>query len=558
VGGGFQLTPQGGLDTPYYVDDAGVLRGTYIHYETVRPQYHVSADGNFFRGQHEIKFGFGWRRADVDSTTIVPVNGIQTFHDGYPNMIAEVTVWNDHTSARGEYMHVYIGDTMTWDRLTLNAGIRWDRGAGSVKGSTQAGNPTLPDLLPDLQGTAVDDGIVANAVTPRIGVTYALDEARKTLARASYGMFVSQLNSGEANFLSVIGYRGVYYYNVVDTNGNRVVDPEEIAGRAADNWYGFDIDNPGNVGASIHSVGDYATPLTHEIQLGLDRELMANFGLSATFTWRRFTNFNWRNNGVVGTDYAQIDTFNFNDPAIGSVSVPVFGPTSIPANRAATVFRKRDGYHQRYLGFELSATKRLSNRWMARFGFSTNDHREYFDSPAAHGDPTPLIVSNSGLGSMNLGTGANKDGGLVMRTSTGSGKSGIYQVLPRYQFILTGLYQANYGINLGMNMVNRQGFSTPYFHSQVATNDPLAARKSVLLVSDVGEQRLPSVTSFDVRVGKEFAFNRYRFNLDLDIFNLFNTSTVLGRQYDLRVTTANNVLEIMNPRVLRLGVRFNF
>jgi hypothetical protein len=33
---------------------------------------------------------------------------------------------------------------------------------------------------------------------------------------------------------------------------------------------------------------------------------------------------------------------------------------------------------------------------------------------------------------------------------------------------------------------------------------------------------------------------------------------VLGRQYDLRLDTGNNVLEIMNPRVLRVGARFNF
>jgi len=66
------------------------------------------------------------------------------------------------------------------------------------------------------------------------------------------------------------------------------------------------------------------------------------------------------------------------------------------------------GYHQRYLGFELSATKRMANRWMARVGFSSNDHREYFDDPSAFGsttssDPTPGP------------TMPNQDGGLVVR-----------------------------------------------------------------------------------------------------------------------------------------------
>jgi hypothetical protein len=92
----------------------------------------------------------------------------------------------------------------------------------------------------------------------------------------------------------------------------------------------------------------------------------------------------------------------------------------------------------------------------------------------------------------------------------------------------------------------------------VTTSDPIAPRKDILVVESVDDFRLPSVTSLDFRVGKEFAFNRTRLNFDLDIFNLLNSSTVLGRQYNLTATTANNVQEIMNPRILRLGVRFNF
>ncbi len=557
VGGGFALAPQGGLTPNWYIDDSGTSRGSYIDYATVRPQKSLAAEGNMFRGRHEVKFGFGWRRADIDSTTLVPGNGIVTYHDGYPNMIAEVTAWNHHTAAGGTYLHGYVGDTITWDRVTLNAGVRWDRAAASVLELTQEGNPALPSLLPNLTGQAVENVLTPNAVTPRVGVSYAIDDSRRTLLRASYGTFVSQLNATEGGYLSAVQYRGVYYYNVVDTNGNRFVDASELAGIEPGNWYGFDIDNPTDL-TPINSTGDYKTPRTHEMQLGLDREIMPNFALSGTFTWRNFTNFNWRNNGLVGNEYSQIDTLTDSHPAVGSYSIPIYGPTRIPENRAATTFRARDGYTQRFLGFELSATKRLSNRWMARFGFSTNDHREYFDSPAAHGDPTPLIVTNAGLGSVNLGTGPNKDGGQMLRTSTGSGKSGIYQVLPRYQFIATGLYQAPWGINLAMNMVNRQGFSKPYYRSQVPTADPLAARKSVLLVDDVGENRLPAVTSIDARVGKELTFGRVKFALDLDVFNVLNTNTVLGRQYDLRLTTADNVLEIMNPRVLRLGVRFNF
>ena len=546
VDGGFSLTPQGGIDKQWSIDDAGSWRGSAPYYASVRPQWNAGADGNVFRGRHEIKFGFGWRRADVDSVSIVPGNGIVTYHSGYPSMIAEVTAWNDYLSTKAIYTEAYLGDTITWDRLTLNLGLRWGRARASVNALAQQGNAILPVFLPDITGTAVKDVLDVSAVTPRIGMAYALDAERKTLLRASYGAFTSQMNATAGNFLSTVTYRGVYFYDVVDTNGNRTVDASEIAGREPENWYGFDINNPGSA-TTIHKVGDYGTPLTHELQLGLDRELARNFGVSGTFTWRRFTGFNWRNNEeLVGTNYVESTPLTGTHPVIGDYSVPIFIASRVPANRAATVFRSRDGYSQRFVGFELAATKRLSDRWMARLGFSNNDHREYFDSNAARVDPTPSLAN------------PNKDGGIVMRSSLGSGKSGIYQVLPKYQFIATGLYQARWGINLAANMVNRQGFATPYHRNQVATADPVTRLKTVLLVDDVGERRLPSVTSLDARVGKEFAFRRARFNVDLDLFNVLNTATVLGREYNLRLTTANNVLEIMNPRVLRLGARFNF
>ena len=44
------------------------------------------------------------------------------------------------------------------------------------------------------------------------------------------------------------------------------------------------------------------------------------------------------------------------DP-VGSFSVPFYGaiPANIPANRAATDYRTRPDYSQRYLGFEVAA-----------------------------------------------------------------------------------------------------------------------------------------------------------------------------------------------------------
>ncbi len=548
VGGGFFLTPQGGLNVNMiYQDDAGIGRNSWYEYRTVRPQDTMNVEANYFSGRHELKAGFGYRTADVDSAYTVPGNGIITYHDGYPNMIAEITAWNKFTGTSGKYISGFLSDTISFDRLTVNVGLRWDRQSSSVMAYSQKGNP-LSSLLPDLTGKAADEVILWNSITPRVGVTYAIDEDRRTIGRASYATFASQMNAGAGGFFSTVGsFRGVYIYDVVDLNGNGTVDAAEIAGRTAQNWYGFNIANPGNVGTPNHVIGDYKTPTTHEIILGVDHELRPNLGVSASYTFRQFTNFNWRPiEGLRADDYVQRGTYTGSLAPVGQFSVPFYGVSALPANRTRTEYIDRDGYSQRFNGLELSATKRMSNRWMARFGFSWNDHREYFDGNNSRTDPTSTLAS------------PNIDGGHVMSASGGSGKSQIYMVLPQYQFVLNGLYQAGWGVNFGMNMVNRQGFAMPYNRSLVATGDPLGNNKSLLLVDDVTKFRLPSVTSLDLRMGKEFAIGSTRANIDIDVFNVLNSATVLGRQYDLRLTTADQVREIMNPRILRVGFRFAF
>jgi len=564
VHGGFFLTPEGGLTNAPYRDDSGVNHVTSSRYDTHRPQNAVNGDGSFFRGHHEIKFGYGWRKADVDSSSTVPgPNKVWTYWQGYPSIEADILAYGHTTSTGAVYQNAYAGDTWTADKLTLNLGVRWDRQAASVFGFTQAGNPLLPQYLPDLTSQNANNVVVWNSITPRIGATYALDKSHKTLARASYAMFASQMNATAASFESVVGYRGVYLYNVVDTNGNKVADPDEIAAALAQgpglaalvdqglaNFSGFDLNNPGNVGKPSATVGSYKTPLTHEMQIGIDREIMPNFGISGTYTFRRFTNFAINNLGLTANDYQLAGTFTGSADPVGNFSVPYYTaiPSHIPANRAATVYHTRPDYYQQYQGFEISAVKRMSNKWMARFGFSTNFDTEHWTSANGQTDPT------STLGNPNI------NGGDIIRASGGSGKSSIYTVLPKYQYILTGLYQAKWGINLGANINTRQGYAEPYNWNSFATNDTLGSKKVLLLVPSATQYRLSTVTEFDARVGKELKFaSKYRVNLDFDIFNVLNNNTVLGRQYNLRTASAaNTVLEIQNPRIARVGLRFNF
>ncbi len=170
---GFSLEPRGGRDVQSYRDDATVYHGSYGWFQTLRPQHNVSLEGNKFKGRHDLKFGFGWKKASVTSESGWPGNGVRTYHRGYPNMQARV-VRDWSLAGEGKYWNAYLGDTISFDRLTLNAGVRWDRAASSVAPASVPASPALPSLLPALDAPAVENAIVYNNVTPRVGFTYAV------------------------------------------------------------------------------------------------------------------------------------------------------------------------------------------------------------------------------------------------------------------------------------------------------------------------------------------------------------------------------------------------
>jgi hypothetical protein len=98
---GFSLTPKGGLSTSTFQDDEGVYGGSYVFYSTDRPQDTILADGNFFKGRHEVKFGFSWRKVVIDSISQWPGSKALNIHIGYPDIfVVAFRDWAQNTDAR--------------------------------------------------------------------------------------------------------------------------------------------------------------------------------------------------------------------------------------------------------------------------------------------------------------------------------------------------------------------------------------------------------------------------------------------------------------------------
>jgi len=560
VGGGFSLTPQGGLDTTGYRDSGRVRRGSYVFYETKRPDNSVLADGTWFRGRHEIGFGGSWRHTKDDERQEFPGSGADNLHAADFATSRRIQAWLFRpffASSVGVNQSLYVGDTIHTGRFTAQLSVRYDRSYASMLESAQAAIPGFPALLPAIVAPAADKMIDLSLLSPRAGISYALDDNGRTLVRASYGLFGSQLGSGTVQAFSAAS-QAVLIYSATDRNGNNVADANELESLL--NYGGVDPDRPA-AGVNFNRVDpDLKSPKTHEFVVGFDRELMPQFGVSASLSWRRFSDVIWSGQdlaqgitvyplvGVTRSDYRLEGTVEGNVPGVGAYRREYYAPveSSLPPGNGGE-YRNRPDYDQQYLGLEVQATKRLSNRWMARVGFSTNRHTEHFTGDGALQDPGTST------------TWPNIEGGAFMTGTSGSGKSEIYLILPRYQVSASGLYQFPYGINVAGSLVAREGYGMPFFEP-VESADPLLPEKRVLLV-DPRDSRLPGVATLDLRAEKAFTFGGRELALSMDLFNAFNSATVLGRQYDVTATGTtgfNQPLEIMNPRLVRFGVRFRF
>ena len=494
---GFAFVPQGGTAANIVVTSAGDQIGTNEIFSSNRPQYYAGADASYFAGKHEVKFGFSYRRAPVTSLTSWPGNQIVTTqlsssqgvpgYGGFPalspsingspcggcNATAEV-LRNAPTAALGQYSNLFVTDTISLDRLTVTAGIRYDHQTSSLTEASAPGVPGFTGVLPALTVSPVSNVWDFNNVEPRIGATYAVDEARKTVVRANYAMFASQLPAVAANFVSPGAYSQVTYAaNVQNSTGAALAS--EVNTNFILSHNGVNLNNPNAPLAATNGNTVNATdPRTHELQFGVDRELMPSLAVSATFTYRRFTNLVWDvPDGITSADYQQAGTLTGLLPNGQPYSVPYYALSAAAgaAWNGLWTATNRPDYYQTYKGFELTVTKRLANHWMGRLGFGTNSWREYFSNRATSIiDPTPTVYQQvSGLQwqlPAPYQTGPGVNGGSMVLYDNSSGESNVYIVPVTYQLSANGMYQAPWGLTFAANVIFRQGFGQPVLFRQ--------------------------------------------------------------------------------------------
>jgi len=467
----------------------------------------------------------------------------------------------------------------------------------------------IATLLPGLGVPDVDPDFNWDFLSPRIGLTWDIFGDGKTIAKlagATYGEYMGIIGGfwaygglgGNMNFWwydvnsdGIVDWRELYWanqdtgiiYRAWDDAGNFRGNWESEAG---DMWSGYNYKNPQELQPSYWTVDPkWKSNRTWEFLFTLEKEIMTDFGVALDLTYRKYDRLHRNSNAAINTAswyYPELGRpLNKDDWMVaGYIPETFVDPktgetynTGEAAGRPWYVLKPEFGYtdyrycgnwpndrNNVYYGLDLRFNKRLSHKWMLNGSFTLQWQAANY--------------GNNGTTDQNDPTNNWALDGKTYAYSIGGASGKVAQpVFSTWLVKLQGMYQLPWDLDVSFTFNARQGFIIP---AQMTLSDstlpnPVSRSNTIYLRTFGSGVRLPNFWDLNLRLEKALKISETgRIYFMADIFNVFNLDTMnrrrpifYGTYYvntgrfskSARSFEAN---EVLNPRVFRLGVRFQF
>jgi hypothetical protein len=511
----------------------------------VRPQREIKTDANYFNtfmgADHALKFGVRYRDTPFDTGGHFGGFATARLLNGVP---IEADLHRDNNSRTSlSSTAAYLQDAITMGRLTINAGVRLDYHKDEALAAEIGSNPIVPDKLPALNFPGADSGVGFTDVSPRFGATWDLSGTGKSLIKVSANRFYGQF-VGTAGILNPVGATTLRY-PWTDTNGDLFVQRGELdLTRLITFSANYNPNNPTNVVSANRVDPNLKNDIVNEVIAGFDHELMDNFGVGVAYIYRSIGRFPF--NVPEGLSPSMFSPVAFTANC-GNASCPQASYTgtyytlasALPSTRVET----NQDFRRKFHGLELTARKRMSNKWMLN-GSLTLNSATYNAPPEGYQDTIAGDIFGLAALPMDPTNREFIEGEQTLINGT------------RWVAKLSGLYELPWGINVAGTLNAREGF--PFIPNILSPNRPNGLGTIRVMVEPYAATRYGNLALVDVKAEKRFTFDRMTINASVDVFNLGNANTVLARVTTQNSATANRVTEVTGPRVLRFGLRFTF
>jgi len=502
-------------------------------------------------GSHAFQSGFRYQRGGFETNfPSLPYGDYQVIFDrvgGVSGRPVELAAQDRPTSGDtiSDTYALYLSDSWRPSRrLTLNLGVRWDRNENSVPPISKAqGRFGLSGEIPRI------DAGTFNNVAPRLGVAYDLFGNGNTVIKSTYNLFRQEWMQYAYHVGFAFDYnRGVvtlYNYRWNDPNGNRNYETGEV-----------DLSLSGPAFISVAGATNRVPNLdldvvrTHEVTGSIEQSLGRTLSLRGLYVHKRVQG-NTADFNIGRPQEVYNRQFNRRDPgpdgALGTaddggiVTFYDFDPAFRAASFVTVTRLNADSDHQdTYDNAEVSITKRQAGKWFGTASILATKYATWFN-------PVPQSP-NDLLFPMNR----------------------IWEISGR---IAAG-YNAPYGINLSTLTQFYNGIPrlrTHQFRTADPAGGPSLPSSSIitLRMEEYGKLRGPNRVIVNMRGSRRFKTTKGTIGADIEAFNVFNSNVPWATGggagtgdgagiIDLSGPTYNFVTRIVNPRIIRFGITYEF
>ena len=552
----------------------GVLYGAANVFTTAaNHQYNMRLAANYVTGSHAFRVGmtdmWGTRNYRYDTNQ----SQAWTLLRGIPTTITEYArplIDTEHLKAA---LGLYAQDRWTVSRATLNVGLRFDYHDAYVPVQDLASIPFVAARHYD----AIENVPSWKDLSPRLGATFDLFGTGKTVARANYGRYVASESTNMATLNNRVNTSiNSATRSWTDSNGNFAPDCN-LANPALNGECGplnaplGSLNVAARYDASITG-GFGVRPNDREVSAGVQHQLYPRVALDFQFTRHSFGNFIASQDinhdpATAFTSYCVTAPADSRLPSGGGNQICGFmdqNPGTFATSpfyvvqRASTFGDVSDVY----TGYDVNANARLPRGGYVSGGASLG--HEVTDICAVAGRALVGYAPVAGVLASSAGT--LLPFGSTAVAGAASTPSSLYcRVEPPFQADVKAL--ATYplpwfGLNASATLQNRPGpqILARYTVTSAQVQNlgrPLGVGTATAQLIAPGTMYGDRVTQVDVRFGKSFRVQRSRIQASVDLFNVLNSSAILG----LNTTYGTSWLsptQILQGRLIKLGAQIDF
>jgi hypothetical protein len=509
-------------------------------YTSWTKSYSGMASASYITGAHAFKTGMTmqWGTNSRTFSSNAQINTL-VFNNGNP---LAVVVSNGPTTAQQKVksdLGFYAQDTWTVRRLTLNVGARYDHFNAEVP--AQSAPAGIWIAARDF--AAIENVPNWNDWSIRLAGAYDLFGNGKTALKANASKYLASQAAGyAANFNGMTYSTQTRGWADLDRNGSIL----DAAGNLQRSEVLGGTSNFGQI--TSRPDPDLARGYNWEYGVSVQHELISRLSITAGFHRRQFYNLDVTDNlNLSPEEWTAFTIVAPSDPRLPNAGQPIT-MYSLNANKVGTPTDNLRTYsninHTTYNGFEVSANARFSRALL--FGGVTTDRR----------------ASTECDGSTNAAGLSARDNPNSLRFCdsippfrTTFKLSGAYQ-LP-WEFQLSGTFQATPGPDVDANfpvtaaIAGRPIIGTTGGQNSITVN-----------LIEPNTLFLDYRKTFDLRIARNFRFDRYRVQPFADIFNVLNLGTVTRVNETFGANPATNAWlapqAIQDGRYVRFGLQMSF